>query len=223
MGNLRDRITFYTLEYDPPSFADRKPLPVVIQVSRFTMAPMYHTDRIVYRQQPFTRDAYFYHRWRATPGDLLSHFLSRDMRRSDLFRAVTTEHSAIIPDFYVQGAVDEFMEKDERGGWQAVVSVTVVLVAARPLERTDEGLFQKNYRASRPCAEQSPPAVARAMSEATAVVSRQIIEEIHTQLAGKPLPVPAGSDTSSKQEKDIGRGSNGPWGPPPAQIRTVSY
>ncbi|MEE9610956.1 MAG: hypothetical protein V3W19_06870, partial [Desulfatiglandales bacterium] len=81
----RNKIGFYTLEYDPPQLVGLMPLSHVIRMSRFGVAPIYNTNRIIYRDRSFKRDTYAYHKWQANPGDLVTYLLNRDMKASGLF------------------------------------------------------------------------------------------------------------------------------------------
>jgi ABC-type uncharacterized transport system auxiliary subunit len=89
----RNRIQHYTLEYVSPEITDLKPLPVSLKVERFSVAPAYNTNRIIYRDGSFKRDEYFYHKWRANPADMVASFLSRDIRNSGLFKAVLPQET----------------------------------------------------------------------------------------------------------------------------------
>ena len=62
-----DRIRFYTLEYDPPLFSGLEELPYVIRIERFSIDPIYNTNRIIYRDESYRRDEYVYYRWRSNP------------------------------------------------------------------------------------------------------------------------------------------------------------
>ena len=64
----RNKIDYYILEYAPPRLTKPEPLPVIIKIDRFSAAPLYNTNRIVFRDKSFKRDAYVYHRWRVNPG-----------------------------------------------------------------------------------------------------------------------------------------------------------
>ena len=177
------QIHYYTLEYgvQPPAKA-LPPLAVVIQVERFAAAPIYTSNRIIYREQEFTRSAYTYHRWRATPADLATYFLVRDMRASNLFAAVFPPGHGKPQTYVLQGAVDEFLEWDRDSGWEAHLALTVTLLAAAEPDISRRVIFQKQFTASRPCVQKDPQALARAMSEAMAQVSLDIRNAVYNAL-----------------------------------------
>lgn len=181
----RNKIDFYTLEYEPPSAVGLSPLPVVIRVERFSVAPTYNTNRIIYRDNSFKRNTYTYHKWRANPGDLITYFLSRDLKLSGLFRAVLTYDSGFPCSHMVEGSVDEFYEWDSGGNWKAVLGVSITLMAENEPDISKRVLFQKTYRATKMCPRKNPAALAESMSMAMSEVSSEIIRDINDCLKGR--------------------------------------
>jgi cholesterol transport system auxiliary component len=178
------QIDYYTLEYDAPGFSNLKTLPLVIRVGRFQAAPVYNTNRMIYRQRPFTRDAYVYHLWRANPGDLVSYFLARDFQHSLVFKAVVDQNAGLVSSHIVQGMVDEFYEHDGKDAWEAVLSVSITLTANNDQGNGQTILFQKSYGVRKACRQKNPRALAEAMSSAMASMSEMIITDIYHFLAG---------------------------------------
>ena len=126
-ANLRQpslKVQYYTLEYALPRLTDLTPTSQVLRVNRFSVAPMYNTRHIIYRDKAFQRQSYAYHKWRANPGDLVTFFLARDMKQSGLFKAVLPRDTNIPASFLVEGSVDEFFEWDQGTEWMAALSVT---------------------------------------------------------------------------------------------------
>lgn len=180
----RNKIGFYTLEYHPPRLADLKPLPSVIRLERFSVAPTYNTNRIIYRDQSFKRDAYAYYKWRANPGDLVTHFLNRDIRHSGLFKAVLPFDSRSASSHMLEGTVDEFFEWDTEENWKAVLSISITLMADTEPDISKRIIFQKSYGATRACKQKHPRALAKSMSQAMEEISGKIIEDIYSHLKG---------------------------------------
>jgi ABC-type uncharacterized transport system auxiliary subunit len=173
------KIEHYSLEYEPARMAELKPLSHVMRVERFSVAPVYNTHQIIYREASFRRDAYVYHRWRSNPGDLVTYFLTRDMKQSGLFRAVIPYDSRQTSSFVLEGSVDEFFESDSEDFWEAVLTFSVTLTAENEPDISKRVLFQKTYHAKKPCKMKNPRALAEGMSEAMAQLSRQMIVDIH--------------------------------------------
>jgi len=178
------RIAYHTLEYEPPAVdLAGPPLDAVLRLERFTAAPLYDTDRMVYRAGDFDRTTYFYHRWRARPADLVTYFLGRDLREANLFRAVALPGTGLTHTHTLEGTVDEFLEWDGEAGWEAVLTIHVVLLKEREPDISQRVVFQKGFSSRQPCADQRPEEVARAMSLAMAEVSRQTMTAVYQSLA----------------------------------------
>ena len=158
------KTTYYTLAYDPPKFQDPKPLPDIIRVERFQAAPIYNSDRIVYSEDQFQREEYFYHKWRTKPVELVTYFLVRDMQASSLFKAVTNRNSKISPSYSVEGTVDDFFEKDQEKLWEAVLSVSIILLKENEQRISKKVLLQKKILRTEPVC-QTKPAIPRGSDE----------------------------------------------------------
>ena len=176
------KIDYYTLEYDSPDTAFQTRLPFVVRIKRFQVAPVYNSNRIIYSEQKFKRAAYNYHRWRSSPGDLVTYFLARDMRKSNLFKAVLTYDTGFSSSHAIEGIVDEFYEQDEKDLWKAVLSVSITLVKEGEPDVSKRVLFQKKYIAKETCEQKTPIALAKAMSSAMAKISEIIITDIYNCL-----------------------------------------
>jgi ABC-type uncharacterized transport system auxiliary subunit len=174
-----NKIEYYTLEYTPPQITDLKPLSHVIKLERFTASPTYNTSRIIYKDQSFKRDSYFYYRWRDNPGALVTHCLNRDIRHSGLFKAVLTSNSRLTSSYILEGSVEEFFEWDMEEKWKAILSISIVLIDKNQTDVGNRILFQKTYRKEEVCKRRNPSALAEAMSLAMSKISRQIINDIY--------------------------------------------
>lgn len=176
------KIQFYTLEYASPRIADLKPLPVVLKVDRFSVAPVYNTNRIIYQDRSFKRDEYFYHKWRSNPGDLVTYFLSRDIRQSGLFKAVLPYDSRFPISYTLEGSVDQFLERNMDDNWEAVLCVSITLMAGNEPDVSKMVVFQKTYCATKACKRKNPGALAEAMSQAMKEISEKVIDDVYFYL-----------------------------------------
>lgn len=177
-----NKIETYTLEYDPPVISGIRSFPYVIAVERFSVAPLYNTRQMIYRDQAFKRDAYVYHQWRVNPGDLVTYFLRRDIMNSGLFRAVLSNESRSRPSFILEGSVDEWVEWDTEEDWKAALTLDIAFIAADEPDISKRVLFQKSYDSTEPCKRKTPRAFAESMSLAMSRVSEEIIRDIHDYL-----------------------------------------
>ncbi len=180
----RRAVQYFTLEYDVPRVADRKPLPAVIKVERFMVAPAYNTQRMIYRDKAFKRDEYFYYKWRSNPGDTIAYLLSRDIGESGLFKAVLPDDSRFPYAFVVEGRVNSFLQVEEKDGWYADLSLTIALLKAHDPDVVKRILFQKTYKKKATCSEKNPPGLAQAMSAAMKQISQEIVEDVYETVKG---------------------------------------
>ncbi len=178
-----NKIAFYTLEYDAPQISGLEPLPVVLEVERFSVAPTYDTNQIIYRDKSFKRAFYSYHKWRNNPGNLVTFFLGRDLQQAGLFKAVLSSGSRLPYSHMVEGVVEEFFEWDLETKWNAALAISIILASVDEPDISKRILFQKTYSAKKACRHRNPKALAEAMSLAMKDVSRRIIKDIHSHLA----------------------------------------
>ena len=180
------QIEYYSLEYESPAIKpDGATLPVLLRLENFSASPLLQTDRIAYRDREFSSNLYFYHRWRAKPAELVTHFLARDLQQNRLFQAVSPPFGSLPHTHTLEGTVDKFMEWDDDKGWQAVIALQVALVDDREPELGKRVLFQREFTAAEPCNGKQPREVAAAMSRAMADISRQIATHIYQALAAR--------------------------------------
>jgi cholesterol transport system auxiliary component len=156
---------------------------VVLQIDRFTAAPLYDTERLVYQPGPYKWDVYNYHRWQSDPAELVTYYLARDLRASGRFAAVLTETGRLSATHFMTGTVDEILENDTTNGWQAVIGITVTLSKAGQNQADKAIIFQKSYRRIELSASRSPSAVVAAMSTAMAAVSEVVFADVYAALS----------------------------------------
>ena len=177
-GNPAPKVDFYTLEYNPACARPASPLPAVLDIQRFSIVPDYNTMRIVFKDTPFQRNEYVYHRWHADPADLVTAFLRRDLQASGLFLAVHAYGGGLPATHSLTGSVNAFYEHDLPHGWEAVLGMTITLSTTNEPDITKRILFQRCYETTRPCGTRTPAAVAQAMSEAMKELSAHIRNDI---------------------------------------------
>jgi ABC-type uncharacterized transport system auxiliary subunit len=174
-----NKIEYYTLEYPPPQIKLLDPLPHVIRMDRFTVAPSYNTSQIIYRDQSFKRNAYVYYRWQTNPGATVTTLLKRDIKNSGLFKAVLNPGSRFSSPYMIEGTVDEFFEWDTQNAWKAILTVSIILTEKNKNDIKNRILYQKTYRKAEICQQKKPKAVAEAMSQALSKISEELIIDVY--------------------------------------------
>ncbi len=183
-GQPAPRIDFYTLEYDLP-VQEESALPVILDIQRFGIAPDYSSLRMVFKESPYQREEYVYHRWHADPADLVTSFLRRDFTHSNGFLAITGPETTLPPTHILSGNVIAFYEQDKADVWQAVLQLSITLFKADEPDVTKRVLFQKCYKNTTPCPAKNPSGVAQAMSQAMKATSQQILSDV-TKVLTRP-------------------------------------
>ncbi|MCJ7774282.1 MAG: PqiC family protein [Desulfobacterales bacterium] len=184
-SNTDKIISYYTLEYNTPNVDGLKPLPFAILIERFQVAPMYDSNKIIYRDSEYKREAYAYHKWRANPGDMITQLLARDFQEASLFKAVFTLDSRLPSTHILKGTVDEFYEQDGKEYWEGVLSLSVTLLKTDEIDPLKSIIFQKKYNMKEVCTKKNPQALAEAMSLSTEKLSLMIMNDIHNNLSNK--------------------------------------
>lgn len=174
-----NKIEYYTLEYPSPQIKTLHPLPYVIRMDRFTVAPPYNTSQIIYRDQSFKRNAYVYYRWQTNPGAIVTTLLKRDIINSGLFKAVLNPGSRFSSQYMIEGTVDEFFEGDTQNAWKAILTVSIILTEKNKNDIKNRILYQKTYRKAEICQQKQPKAVAEAMSQALSKISEEMMIDVY--------------------------------------------
>ncbi len=171
--------SYYTLEYEPPVFSGLPVLDSTLRVVPFDAAPEYDTDRMVYRTGEYTLASYPYHSWIAKPVDLVHFFLERDLQRSGLLGAVLSDSSRLLPDYLLGGTVQKFLEVDEGDHWKAELSLSIILQRRPRGGGIAKILGQRHFTVQKVCSRKNPQAVAEAMSQAMAELSKQVQQDLY--------------------------------------------
>ncbi len=175
----------FVFDYPPPQARSTPCSIEAVKVLEFTSARGYNSTSMIYSVAPLRREPYLYSRWRATPGEMVSDYLVRDLRKSAAFAAVFSPRDGEVGRFLVEGTVDEFYESDEGDGPQAVMALTVTLLDTRYQDLTKRVLFQKGFRTREPMGRKNADALADAMSRAAARLSQEVIADLCREAAGR--------------------------------------
>ena len=181
-GKPADMVEQYILEYTSPMFKNLSRIDEGFTVERFSVAQAFNSLSMVYRENPFNYNVYNYHRWRVNPGDMVTDYVLRDARNSDLFKAVFSYRDTKNTRFLLEGQVGEFMEIDEKEGRKAALTLTATLLDLRQKEITTRVVFQKTYRSVVPLEQPTARGLAQAMSRAMRKLSESLIRDIYTSI-----------------------------------------
>jgi ABC-type uncharacterized transport system auxiliary subunit len=178
----------YTLGYPSPKLEGLSSINEVVKVNKFVAAKEFRDDTMVYSPSLLKRAAYTAAWWSVSPGDMITDFLLRDLRSSDLFRAVFSYHDDVDARFSLNGGVEEFLEIDSNEGPKAVLALNVTLLDLSQKDMVKRVLFQKTYRETQSMEIKSPQALARGMSIAAEKVSRALQKDIYDAIKNLAKP-----------------------------------
>jgi ABC-type uncharacterized transport system auxiliary subunit len=181
-GNATRPIEFYVLEYASPAPKGAQ-VDAAVKVDRFSAGRLYDSAAMVYRPESYKVASYNYHKWRASPGDMVSDYLARDFQNSGLFRAVFSYHQPEAARFVVGGTVEEFAETRENGAWKSRLGLRVTLLDRSRAALTEQVVVQKDYTVSEAMGGESPEAFAAGMSAAMAGASAEIIADVFSAIS----------------------------------------
>ena len=171
-------IIYYTLDYEKPVFEPKPTLPVSLAIEPFKTVAPYDTHQIIYSNDEFSQNKYYYYQWMSVPDEMITHLLTRDLIASNYFDAVMPSDDIALR-YQLYGSIDKFYEQDTNNRWFAVLSVTITLIDGKEKNPVKQFCLQKNYNQIQPLAQKNPKSLARAMSTAMSKVSALIIADIY--------------------------------------------
>jgi len=178
-GKPQYSVETYLMNYPAPSLQTRTPLAVSIKFNRFSIAAVYNTANMIFRNDAYSIDSFNYSRWAVNPADMIADDLLRDLRTGGLFQAVFSRHDAEEGRFVLSGGVEEFYLKTDDKTKTAVIGVVISIHDAREIRTSKKMLFQKKYKKEEALGESSPRGYARAASLAMQALSEQVSADIY--------------------------------------------
>jgi len=175
----------YTLEYPPPILKDLASFSELVRVEQFSVAQTFNTSAMIYKEGPNLRNVDPYNRWRTKPGEMATEYLTRDLRKSGLFRAVISYNDSKETRYLLEGQVDEFLDASEKDGRKAVLSLNVTFLDLNKRDTPEGVIFQRDYKVVEPYTEKTPAAFAQGMSRAMGKISGQIILDLQNALKSR--------------------------------------
>lgn len=147
---------------------------LIIGVEPFYADGPYSDQRIVFRESSYRVDYYYYHRWSAPPGLLVSEYLRTSLQNSGHFKTVLSGFTADATAM-VGGRVVAFEEIDhDSDEWRAHVTLDFYLRDGQ----TGVLIWSKQISEEEVASEQSPEGIAKAMSIALGRITERVAPEI---------------------------------------------
>lgn len=174
---------FYSLENVPPPPTSHRALPLDVAVARFRAPQQLTQDRLVYRPAPYQLEFYNYHRWSNSPPDMLTETLVYSLKRSGLFRSVSSLQGGPRVDYLLRGYIHNLEEVNSAEGVTAQVALSVEVVDMK----THAVVWTGRGSSERQVADRSVPGVVQGLNDGV----RQSLEQITQGLAAFFEKLPA--------------------------------
>ena len=145
---------FYLIDY-PVEAAKENTHPVhplTLGVAKFSVEPLYSDTRLVYRENPYEGNYYFYHRWITDPAKMITDKTIEQLAASNLVKQVISFPRQTQCDFILNGNIKALEEWDENNKWFAKVKIDFEL-----FEKTSKKLvWKKTIEKQKPVNKKSP-------------------------------------------------------------------
>jgi ABC-type uncharacterized transport system auxiliary subunit len=179
-NNPEISVNYYTLDYPSPELAGYEPQKLTIRIPRFTSAQECGLQDMIFSLRPGMLQLFHYSRWLVYPADLCTDYLLRDMRAAAVAQVV----QSVNADFRLEGAVSRFWRLDRDGVSRAHLTINCTLLNNDEKANADwKILFQRDYVQEEETADDSPLALALAMSRAFARFSQQLQQDVYDAIA----------------------------------------
>ena len=174
---------YYTLDYAAPALdTSAETITSVMKISRFTSTQEFNTQDMLFSPQGGVLRSYNYSRWRVYPADLCGDYLARDMRQSGVFQAVVQNG---LSRFRLEGALEEFVRIDGEAPYVALAINCTLLDNNNRGGIDAQVIFQRTYRHEVRVGDDSPLAMAQGLSQAMALFSKQVQEDIYLAISSR--------------------------------------
>ena len=177
-GNRAHVAKQYLLEYPPPVVEGLVQKEETIKVYRFSVAQAFNLSSMIYREGPFEFQADPYNSWMANPGQMVSDYLIRDLRKGELFRAVFSYNDIEDTRYTLGGVIEEFVGLGGKEGAKAGLTANVTFLDTSQRQLPQSVIFQRQYQFVEPLTKEGPAGFAEAMSRAMEKFSRQLIKDL---------------------------------------------
>ncbi len=167
---------FYLIDYPiTQQSANSSPaFEISIGVAKFSVDPLYSDGRLVYRENPYEGNYYFYHRWITDPGKMITEKVIEQLNGSGLFSQVVPFPRFSQCEYILNGNVKAIEEWDEKNLWSAKVKIEYELSD----NKTRDLLWRRIIEQQNPVSQKTPFDLVTAINTCV----RQNVEELQQVL-----------------------------------------
>ncbi|MBS1261448.1 MAG: hypothetical protein MAG453_00769 [Calditrichaeota bacterium] len=137
----------YTLRPDSLGAPADTTLGRALAISPFEAGSNQRSDRIVYLSGDHEMDTYYYHRWIATPTELLTDALTDELMAANLFEhGVYRQAMGVAPSHELHGRVVRLLADNRRGEEAAVLEIVLFVFEIQAPTFEKQQALRRTYR-----------------------------------------------------------------------------
>jgi ABC-type uncharacterized transport system auxiliary subunit len=167
---------FYLIDYPVEAAAENSnPIhQVVLGVAKFSVEPLYADTRLVYRENPYEGNYYFYHRWITDPGKMVTDKTIEQLAASNLVKQVVSFPRQTQCDFILDGNIKALEEWDENNKWFAKVKIDFELFE----KSTKKLIWKQTIEKQNPVTKKTPFEVVSGINQCVKLCVAEVQQEL---------------------------------------------
>jgi ABC-type uncharacterized transport system auxiliary subunit len=167
---------FYLIDYPvQPTKENTNPIhQVVLGVAKFSVEPLYADTRLVYRENPYEGNYYFYHRWITDPGKMITDKTIEQLTASNLVKQVVSFPRQTHCDFILDGNIKALEEWDENKKWYAKVKIDFELFE----KSTKKLIWKKTIEKKNPVNKKTPFELVTGINQCVKLCVKDVQQEL---------------------------------------------
>lgn len=148
-----------------------------VRIKSFKAPPQYQNKNFVYRigENEYTTD--FYNEFLTAPTGMIAVEAARWFENAGLFKNVIMQSSQILPDFVIEGAIENlYGDFKDKANAKAVISIKLFLIDARKAK--SRIVLQKTYNSSQQLGDDSPEELVKGWNKGLAEIFDNFAKDV---------------------------------------------
>lgn len=178
-------VSYYALDYPPPSKVSETPINETLMVYHFLLDPSVDPNYLIVSRPQGADKPAMLHRWKDNPADMIAELTVRDVENAGIFQHVVDQFSNLPYRYALEGTIRKLQGVMKDGKVSAVIELEAVLVDFEARGRGEKPVLAKAYQAEVPSQSSSPDAIVAALNKAMMEISSQLRDDIRSALTNK--------------------------------------
>jgi len=169
---------YYLLNYIPMALQNRlneTPYPSIIRLKDLSIEEAYARPQIVYRQNAYQLQFYFYQVWAVKPARMINDLIFKHLVAVDIARGIVRRYDGgEKPDFELSGTIEAIDEYDSDQVWFAHMALRFQLT------RTSDGqtVYSRRFDKRKRVFKNDPQSVVKEMSSIMEFIMNQVVGDL---------------------------------------------